>query len=37
MGGVPLSKDAHGDGHDQVSMLKSLHKSNRPPKPHISE
>lgn len=30
MGGVSLSKDAHGNGHDQVSMVKSLHISNRP-------
>lgn len=37
MGGVPLSKDAHGNGHDQVSMVKSLHKSDRPLKTHISE
>lgn len=37
MGRVPLSKDAHGNGHDQVSMLKSIHISNRPLKTHISE
>lgn len=26
MGGVPLSKDAHGNGHDKVSMSRSLYK-----------
>lgn len=37
MGGVSLSKDAHGNGHDQVSMVKSLLISNRPLKTHVSE
>lgn len=26
MGGVPLSKDAHGNGHDKVSMSRFLYK-----------